>query len=122
MGHTWSHLPPKPTITCPQVPEGPIHLFPLWVTGIAELHEHIVPSGEALSQCPQVSASVKLETLTPTPSRFLERLVVLFSQVGPGKDCPFLPVTFAPPARSPEEQVVTLESWLLGSTTGTLGQ
>ena len=38
------------------------------------------------------------------------------------QNCPFLPVTFAPPARSPEEQVVTLESWLLGSTTGTLGQ
>lgn len=31
-----------------------------------------------------------------------------------------LPVTFAPSARSPAEQVVTLESWLLGSTTGTL--
>lgn len=40
-------------------------------------------------------------------------------------NCPFLPVTFAPPARSPEEQVVTwspgflvlpLEPWASDST------
>lgn len=54
MGHTWSHLPPKPTITCPQVPEGPSHLFPLWVyQQCRTMSEHIVPSGEALLNVPR---------------------------------------------------------------------